>query len=82
MLLIIYLLSEHDIINFKYFFLSASVCALIVAIDVIFQYIFGQNILGFKSYGHHNTSFFGDEYISGGFIQNFSFFPYFYLATY
>ena len=74
LLLIIYLLSEHDIINFKYFFLSASVCASIVAIDVIFQYIFGQNILGFKSYHHHNTSFFGDEYISGGFIQNFSFF--------
>jgi len=74
MLLIIYLLSEYDIINYRYFFLSASFLALIVAADVIFQYIFGHNIIGLESYGHHNTSFFTDEYISGGFIQNFSFF--------
>ena len=32
------------------------------------------------SYGHHNTSFFGDEYISGGYIQNFSFFSILFLT--
>ena len=74
MLLVIYLLSEFDIINFKYFFFSAAVFPLLISIDVIFQYFFGFNVIGMPSYGHHNTSFFGDEFISGGYIQNFSFF--------
>ena len=73
-LIIIYLLSELDIINFKLFFISAAIFPLIISIDVIFQYIFGFNIVGIKSYIHHNASFFGDELIAGGYIQNFSFF--------
>jgi len=74
MLLVIYLLSEFDIINFKYFFFSTAVFPVLISIDVIFQYLFGFNVIGMPSYGHHNTSFFGDELISGGYIQNFSFF--------
>ena len=73
-LLIIYLLSEYNLINFKYFFLSAALSSFLISVDVIFQYSFGFNIIGLESYGQHNTSFFGDELISGGFIQNFSFF--------
>ena len=73
-LIIIYLLSESDIINFKLFFISAAIFPLLISLDVIFQYIFGFNIIGMKSYIHHNTSFFGDELIAGGYIQNFSFF--------
>jgi len=74
MLIIIYLLSEHNIINFKYLFGSAAASTLIVALDVIYQYIFGFNLIGLESVGHHNSGFFGDEHISGGYIQNFSFF--------
>ena len=73
-LLIIYILSELNIINFKYFFLLATLLPIFISIDVIFQYFFGFNFIGIKSYGHHNTSFFGDELIAGGYIQNFSFF--------
>ena len=73
-MIIIYLLSESDIINFKLFFISAAIFPLLISLDVIFQYIFGFNIIGMKSYIHHNTSFFGDELIAGGYIQNFSFF--------
>jgi len=73
-LIIIYLLSELDIINFKLFFISAAIFPLLISVDVIFQYIFGFNTIGMKSYIHHNTSFFGDELIAGGYIQNFSFF--------
>jgi len=75
MLLIIYKLSELNILNFKYFFASASFAALVVGLDVIYQYIFGFNIIGLKSHGSHNSGFFGEEWIAGGFIQNFSFFP-------
>jgi len=79
-LLVIYYLSYNNIINFKYFFISAAIVTLIVAVDVIFQYTFGYNFFGFKSYIHHNTSFFTDELIAGGYIQNFSFFSLFYLT--
>ena len=71
MLIIIYLLSEHNILNFKYLFNSAAFSTLIVALDVIYQYIFGFNIIGLKSNIHYNSGFFDDEIIAGGFIQNF-----------
>ena len=74
MLLIIYKLSELNILNFKYFFVSAAFAALVVGLDIIYQYIFGFNIIGLKSHGSHNSSFFGEEWIAGGFVQNFSFF--------
>ena len=74
MLIIIYFLSELGILNLKYFFISAVFSSLIVSLDVLYQYIFGVNIIGLISYGHHNSGFFGDELIAGGFIQSFSFF--------
>ena len=80
LLLIIYLLSELNIINFRYFFLSAAFAALLISIDIIYQYTFGFNIIGLESYGYHNTSFLGDELIAGGFVQNFSFFSILFLS--
>jgi len=80
MLLIVYLLSELDIINFKYFFLSAFFSSFLISIDVIYQYFIGFNIIGLESFGSHNTSFFGNEVIAGGFIQNFSFFAILFLS--
>jgi len=80
LLIIIYLLNKFNILNIKYFFFSTSFSVGLVSFDTIFQYIFSFNLIGLESYGHHNTSFFGDEYISGGFIQNFSFFLILFLA--
>ena len=81
LLLIIYLLSELNIINFRYFFLSASFAALLISIDIIYQYSFGFNIVGLESYSeYHNASFFDDELIAGGFVQNFSFFSILFLS--
>ena len=74
MLIIVYLLSAQDILNFKYFFITAALSPFVISLDVIFQYIFGFNIIGLKNDGWFNSSFFGDELIAGGFIQNFSFF--------
>ena len=80
-LLIIYLLSELNIINFRYFFLSTASVALLISIDIIYQYSFGFNIMGLESYSsYHNASFFGDELIAGGFVQNFSFFSILFLS--
>ena len=81
LLLIIYLLSELNIINFRYFFLSSAFAALLISIDIIYQYSFGFNIVGLESYGpYHNASFFDDELIAGGFVQNFSFFSILFLS--
>lgn len=80
MLIIIYLLSEHNVLNFKYLFNSTAFSTLLVALDVIYQYIFGFNIIGLRSYDYHNSGFFGDEHISGGYIQNFSLFLVFFLT--
>ena len=81
LLLIIYLLSELNIINFRYFFLSAAFVTLLISIDIIYQYSFGFNIMGLESYSeYHNASFFGDELIAGGFVQNFSFFSILFLS--
>ena len=74
LLLVIYILSEYDFLNYKYFFVSSAFSVFIISADVVFQYTFGFNIVGLESYFHYNTSFFGDELISGGFIQNFAFF--------
>ena len=79
MLSIIYLLIESEIIDFKYFFLSATFLPLFISFDLIYQYLVGFNIIGLKSYIHHNTSFFGDELIAGGYVKNFSFFSILYL---
>jgi hypothetical protein len=79
-LLIVYLISDLDIINYKFFFISSAILPILISIDVIFQYIFGFNIVGIEGLSRHNSSFFGDELISGGYIQNFSFFSILFLA--
>ena len=79
-LLLVFLLSKFEIINYKLFFTSAAILPVLISIDVIFQYIFGFNVIGIKSLLHHNASFFGDELIAGGYIQNFSFFSILFLT--
>ena len=74
MLIIVYFLVRISNLNFKYFFFSAAFFPILISLDVIFQYIFGFNLIGLKSIVSHNSSFFDNELISGGYIQNFSFF--------
>ena len=77
LLIIIYLLNKYEILNYKYFFFFATCTTLIVSLDIIYQYINGVNTIGFKGLTLHNSGFFGDELIAGGFIKNFSFFSIF-----
>ena len=80
MLIIIYLLNEFNILNFKYFFISATFFSLLLSLDIIYQYFSGFNIIGLKGHIYYNTGFFGDEIIAGSFIQRFSFFSIFFIA--
>ncbi len=80
LLITIYLLNKFNILDFKYFFLTAALSATVVSLDVIYQFFMGANILGQKSSGFYNSGFFGDEIIAGGYIQRFSFFSIFFIT--
>jgi len=73
-LIIICLLNKMNILNFKYFVYVGTILTILISLDVIFQYSFGFNIIGLPSTDYHNSSFFGDELIAGGFILRFSIF--------
>ena len=76
--LIIRLLIEKDLINFKIIFYSFAALSLFVSIDVIFQFYYGKDFFGFTSpYEYKITGPFHTEAISGGFIQKFSLFLFF-----
>ena len=77
-ILIIYFTIKFNILNFKYFFFTAALSSLILSLDLIFQYIFGFNTIGWESDSIRNSGFFGTEYIAGGYIQRFSFFSIFF----
>jgi hypothetical protein len=59
---------------FNQIFLYWSIIIFVVLIDVVFERIFGFNLLGFKSLSPIRiVSFFKDELVVGGFMLGFSF---------
>lgn len=72
--LVFFKLVESDNFNFKLFFFSSSICVLVIGFDLVYQVIFGKNILGYEIINNRPSSFFKNELIAGGYIQKFSFF--------
>ena len=74
--LILYLVLEilfvKNKINIKKFFISCFLCVAFVSFDVIIQYLFGYNLLGYKIIPAVITSVFADEAIACSFIQKLS----------
>ena len=59
---------------FNQIFLYWTIIIFIVLIDIIFERIFGFNLLGFESPSSHRiVSFFKDELVIGGFVLSFAF---------
>ena len=75
-------LIEREIFNFKYFFISASLCSIFVSFDLIYQLIYGQDIFGFTNESFKLAGPFGDEQIAGSYLQRFSIFSFFLLIVY
>ncbi len=73
-LIIAYLLNKFNILNFKYFFLTTTLSVALVSLDIIYQYVFGYNILGYKRVDFHHSGFFVNSLSAGGYIERFSFF--------
>ena len=71
----------NKILSLKKFFLSSFLCTTFVSLDILFQYIFGFDIFGMESNGRYNSGPFGNELISGGYLQTFSFFSFFYVFS-
>ncbi len=62
-----FLIEEKNTI--KYFLNSIGIIILLLFFDSLFQYFFGQNLIGLKVYENHRiTSFFGEEQVLGGYI--------------
>ena len=68
-----YLIREN-IINLKIFFFSASICSLFVCFDLVYQFIYGFDIFGYKAVSRRLSGPFGDELIAGSYLQRFSLF--------
>ena len=76
--LVLRFLIERKKINLKYFFITCGLSSIFVCFDIFFQFINGQDIFGYKAGpGRKLSGPFGDELISGGFIQRFSIFTFF-----
>ena len=74
---VIKFLIRNNILSLKIFFVSSLAAVLFVAIDIIYQFIFGQDIFGFEGVERRLSGPFGDERIAGSFIQRFSLFALF-----
>ena len=74
----------NEKLNFKFFFLSCFSCSIFVCLDIIYQFIFGYDIFGFKvnSSLHKLSGPFGDELIAGSYLQRFGIFTLFYLPIF
>lgn len=78
--LLIYIILSNLILlkkfNIKYFFFIASIVSLFLGFDIIYEFIFYEDIFGFKTDPNSRriSGFFGSEYIAGGFLQRYSFY--------
>ena len=79
LIIIIDTLFFNKILNFKKLFLSSLLCTSFVSFDIMLQYITGFDLFGFKRHGVHGSGPFGNEFIAGSYLKNFSFFSFFYI---
>lgn len=79
--LVIKTLVEKEDFDNKIFFLSCAFFSAIVSIDLVIQFLFKKNILGYPIIANKPSSFFKEEIIAGGFIQKFSLFFIFLLVV-
>lgn len=74
---VIEILLLNNKLNLKGLFTTSILCTSFVAIDVIIQYIFGEDIFGYKPWDGMIAGPFEHEAIAGSYIQKFSLFSIF-----
>lgn len=68
------ILVTKKLFNFNLFFKTTFISLSFIGADVIIQFIFGFNIIGFALHENHASSLFGDELIAGGYLIKFFYF--------
>tara|TARA_Y100000590_G_C15744935_1_gene1021623 strand:- start:5678 stop:7078 length:1401 start_codon:yes stop_codon:yes gene_type:complete len=71
-LLVLSCMVKKNDLNFKYFIFSCLLFSSIVSLTVLHEEITGQNLLGYRTHPYHNPGIFGNELVSGGYIQKFA----------
>lgn len=71
------LIVKNKIFNFKLFFIVSSLSVVFVSLDIIYQLIFGKDILGNLKTPQKLSGPFGSEQIAGSYLQRFSIFLFF-----
>jgi len=78
LIIVIDTLFFNKILNLKKFFYVSLFCTSFVSLDIIIQYLFGFDIFGIKGLpGERYSGPFGDESISGSYLQKFSLLSFF-----
>jgi len=77
--LIINKLLETKKFNINIFFYSCAFFSFLISVDIIIQFIFKSNLIGYKIISNKPSSFFGEELIAGGYLQRFSLFLIFFI---
>ena len=80
--LILRFLVEKKDLDLSLFFISSFVLSLFVSIDIIYQFLIGEDIFGFKPVGRKLGGPFDDELIAGGYIQRFSILALFFIPIF
>lgn len=62
-------LFKYNKINLKYFFNIVLFLSIFISLDMILQYLFGKNILGYTPHDGRIGGMFGAEAIGGAFLQ-------------
>lgn len=65
-------LIEKKLVSLKFFFSSCLLSSLFVSFDIFYQFIFREDIFGYKVIGRRLSGPFGDELIAGGYLSKFS----------
>lgn len=65
---------EKKDLNTNFLFISCAFFGFFISFDILIQVIFGKNLIGYPITASRPSSFFGQEWVAGGFIQKFSLF--------
>ena len=66
--LVVNKLIEKNSFNLKLFYISCSFFVFVVSVDIVIQAYLGKNLFGYPILFNRPTSFFGVEFIAGGYI--------------
>ena len=76
--LIFRFLITEKILKLNWFFLSCTLCASFICIDIFVQAFFGKDMFGIEpGPTRHFSGVFGNELIAGGYLQRFALFSFF-----